>query len=185
MEPWTDLTIAQPVTTREFMDFLVYIEHDAENLQFYLWYKDYVKRFFQLPESEQALAPEFTPEQAQAEKYAIEKDKLPKKIPADAAAAFKGTDFDSSQRPTENGYNPFNTPPRTPNGGEYDPSLNASSYGATGWSEQGSTLRSGGTDHTKKTANAFEAVDALQPCKLTFQLLRPVTNLYSHRSAFP
>ena len=147
------------------MDFLVYIEHDAENLQFYLWYKDYVKRFFQLPESEQVLAPEWTAEQAQAEKQAMEKEKLPKKIPAEAAAAFKGTDFDATQKPAESGYNPFNTPPRTPSGGEYDPSLAPSSNGPNGWSEQGSTLRSGATDHTKKTANAFEAVDALQPCK--------------------
>jgi hypothetical protein len=147
------------------MDFLVYIEHDAENLQFYLWYKDYVKRFFQLPESEQTLAPEWTAEQAQAEKYAIEKEKLPKKVPAEAAAMLKGTDFDATQKSAENGYNPFNTPPRTPSGGEYDPSLAASSNGVNGWSEQGSTLRSGGTDHTKKTANAFDTVDALQPCK--------------------
>ena len=150
------------------MDFLVYIEHDAENLQFYLWYKDYVKRFFQLPESEQVLAPEWTPEQAQAEKNALEKEKLPKKMPAEAAAVLKGTDFETPAKPTEGGYNPFNTPPRTPNGGEYDPSLAGSSEGAngpTGWSEQGSTLKSGSTDHTKKTANAFEAVDTLQPCK--------------------
>lgn len=156
------------MTTREFMDFLVYIEHDAENLQFYLWYKDYVKRFFQLPESEQALAPEWTPEQAQAEKNALEKEKLPKKMPAEAAAAFKGTDFEPPTKQTEGGYNPFNTPPRTPNGAEYDPSLAPSSEGIsgpTGWSEQGSTMMSGSTDHTKKTANAFEAVDAMQPCK--------------------
>lgn len=153
------------MTTREFMDFLVYIEHDAENLQFYLWYKDYVKRFFQLSESEQILAPEWTAEQAQAEKNALEKEKLPRKMPAEAAAILKGTDFATAQRPAESGHNPFNTPPRTPSGNEYDPSLNGSSNGATGWSEQGSTLRSGATDHTKKTANAFEAVDALQPCK--------------------
>jgi hypothetical protein len=157
--------LIQPVTTREFMDFLVYIEHDAENLQFYMWYKDYVKRFFQLPESEQVLAPEWTPEQAQAEKQALEKEKLPKKVPVEAAAALKGTDFDPNSKVGDNGYNPFNTPPRTPSHAEYESSLNGSSNGANGWSEQGSTLRSGATDHTKRTANAFEAVDALQPCK--------------------
>merc|ERR1711977_456753 len=157
-----------PVTTREFMDFLVYIEHDPENLQFYLWYNDFVKRFFQLSEKDQMLAPEWTPEQAQAERHALEKEKLPKKMPAEAAAVLKGTDFDNAARPAEGGYNPFNTPPRTPNEGEYDPSLGPSvngtySGGATGWSEQGSTLKSGRTDHTKKTADAFETVDALQP----------------------
>jgi hypothetical protein len=151
------------------MDFLVYIEHDAENLQFYLWYKDYVKRFFELPDSERSLAPEWTPEQAQAEKNALDKEKLPKKLPTEAAAVLKDTDFDTAPKPThEAGYNPFNTPPRTPSNGEYDPSLAPSTNGtngAAGWSETGSTLRSGATGHTAKTANAFEAVDALQPCK--------------------
>lgn len=147
------------------MDFLCYIEHDAENLQFYLWYKDYVKRFFQRPDSEQALAPEWTPEQAQAEKNALEREKRPKKMPAEAAAVLKGTDFDAAKQGSDTGYNPFNTPPRTPNGGEYDPSLAASSNGANGFVDHNSTLRSGGTNHTAKTANAFENVDALQPCK--------------------
>lgn len=151
------------------MDFLVYIEHDAENLQFYLWYKDYVKRFFQLPESEQALSPEWTAERAQAEKNAQEKEK-PKKLPSEAAAAFKGTDFDSSKVGNETaGYNPFNTPPRTPSGHEYDASVAPSSNGTgLGYSDHDSSLRTGGTDHTKKTANAFDAVDALQPCKIEF-----------------
>lgn len=149
----------------------MYIEYDAENLQFYLWYKDYVKRFFQLPENQQALSHEWTPEQAQAERNALEKEKLPKKVHAEAAAAFKGTDFEAPAKlAPEGGYNPFNTPPRTPNGGDYDPSLapstNGTSNGTAGWSEHNSSLRTGNTDHTKKTANAFEQVDALQPCKL-------------------
>lgn len=44
------------------MDFLVYIEHDAENLQFYLWYKDYVRRFEALSDYEKKLSPEWVPE---------------------------------------------------------------------------------------------------------------------------
>lgn len=43
------------------MDYLVYVEHNAENLQFYLWYKDYEKRFNALAETEKALSPEFFP----------------------------------------------------------------------------------------------------------------------------
>jgi hypothetical protein len=39
------------------MDYLVYIEHSAENLQFYLWYRDYVRRWNALPASERALSP--------------------------------------------------------------------------------------------------------------------------------
>ena len=41
------------------MDYLVYIEHNAENLQFYLWYKDYVRRFGTLSGNEKKLSPVF------------------------------------------------------------------------------------------------------------------------------
>lgn len=39
------------------MEYLVYVSHDAENLQFWLWYEDYSRRFFAAPKSEQALSP--------------------------------------------------------------------------------------------------------------------------------
>jgi hypothetical protein len=44
------------------MDYLVYVEHNAENLQFFLWYKDYVRHFEELPENEKVLSPEWIPE---------------------------------------------------------------------------------------------------------------------------
>ena len=98
------------------MDFLRYIEFDAENLQFYLWYRDYSKRFAELPAHEQALAEEWTAEQALAEKTGSEKEKLPKKLAPAAAAVLKGTDFDTNAKiaAPEAPPNPFNTPPRTP-----------------------------------------------------------------------
>lgn len=43
------------------MDYLVYVEHNAENLQFFLWYKDYVRRFELLTKDEKALSPEWVP----------------------------------------------------------------------------------------------------------------------------
>jgi hypothetical protein len=46
------------------MDYLVYVAHDAENLQFYLWFKDYTKRFGELNRDEQALSPEWKTETA-------------------------------------------------------------------------------------------------------------------------
>lgn len=140
------------------MDYLVYIEHNAENLQFYLWYCDYVKRFNNLPEHEMKLAPEWTSEQAQAEKNAAEKEKLPKKIPAETAVMFKGTDFDPANKTANEGTNPFNTPPRTPVAGDRE----SMAPSTVGWSEDASTLRAP-TNHTKKTAEAFEEVGALQP----------------------
>lgn len=44
------------------MDYLIYVEYNAENLQFYLWYKDYVRRYEALAENEKALSPEWIPE---------------------------------------------------------------------------------------------------------------------------
>lgn len=39
------------------MEYLVHVSHDAENLQFWLWLQDYIKRFFAIARSEQALSP--------------------------------------------------------------------------------------------------------------------------------
>lgn len=52
----------QPCTIRDFMNYLVYVERAAENLQFYLWYKDYVRRFSAMPEDQQRLSPLWTKE---------------------------------------------------------------------------------------------------------------------------
>ncbi|KAF2435006.1 hypothetical protein EJ08DRAFT_387049 [Tothia fuscella] len=46
-----------PCSLQDFMDYSVYIAHDAENLQFFLWLKDYTKRFHALKKEEQALSP--------------------------------------------------------------------------------------------------------------------------------
>lgn len=45
------------------MDYLVYVAHDAENLQFHLWLLDYTKRFDALPEAEKCLSPVFKAEE--------------------------------------------------------------------------------------------------------------------------
>lgn len=39
------------------MDYLVYVSHDAENLQFWMWLQDYTKRFLAAPKNEQNLSP--------------------------------------------------------------------------------------------------------------------------------
>src|SRR5258707_13279181 len=44
---------------QDMMDYLVYVSHDAENLQFYLWLQDYTKRYSQLKKEEQTLSPEW------------------------------------------------------------------------------------------------------------------------------
>lgn len=152
----------QPVSTREFMDFLRYIEYDAENLQFYLWYKDYCKRFDALAESERKLSPEWTAEDALAEKTMSEKEKLPKKMGGPAAAVLKGTDFDPSIKAgvAEGAPNPFNTPPRTPSATDRDSMVPST----VGYSDDATTLRPGTIDHSKRAEAAFEEAGTFQPC---------------------
>ena len=150
------------------MNYLIYIEHAAENLQFFLWYRDYVKRFSELPSNELALAPEWTAEQAEAE--ANQPTPGPKqKISAETAAVFKGTDFAPPVASVvEVKGNPFNTPPRTPNG-------ESESVAQTepAWSDNGSTIMGSTTNksfHTK-AAGAFEGADIKwQPCGYTRKL---------------
>lgn len=48
---------SQPCSLDDFMQYLVHVSRDAENLQFWLWVQDYIKRFFAIPRSEQALSP--------------------------------------------------------------------------------------------------------------------------------
>ena len=41
------------------MDYLVYVTHDAENLQFYLWMADYCRRFKNTPKQETDMSPKW------------------------------------------------------------------------------------------------------------------------------
>src|SRR5689334_10454609 len=43
------------------MNYLRSVEHTEENLKFLLWYKDYKRRFFELPPEEQAKSPMWLP----------------------------------------------------------------------------------------------------------------------------
>lgn len=63
------------------MDYLVYVSHDAENLQFYLWLQDYTKRFYAAPRPEQVLSPPWFDAEAAAQPSsynATDGDKLPR-----------------------------------------------------------------------------------------------------------
>ncbi|GAM89711.1 hypothetical protein ANO11243_077500 [Dothideomycetidae sp. 11243] len=94
-----------PCTTRDFLNFLKYIEHDAENLQFYLWYRDYAARFDKLPASEKGLSPEWSIAKAEADVNAIHVDK--KQLDPAIAAAFEGTDFAKTANVTVKEADPF------------------------------------------------------------------------------
>ena len=147
------------------MNYLVYIEHAAENLQFYLWYRDYVQRFSQLPENERSLAPIWSAEQA--EQDALPNSGVPplkQQVSAETAAVFKGTDFAPPvANIVEVKGNPFNTPPRTPNNEKERLSMAPTEQG---WSDNGSTLHSTtNKSFQSKAAGAFEGADLKwQPC---------------------
>ena len=131
------------------MNYLKYIELSAENLQFFLWYRDYVNRFDGLPANEKALSPEWTVEQAEAEAMAAQVQVRQKVVPLEAATAFKGTDFANEPRVTEaEKVNPFYTPPGTPGEGKRDgSSVEASEYESTA---------AGKADHQGRAEGAFE-----------------------------
>ncbi|THZ30720.1 hypothetical protein D6C89_01320 [Aureobasidium pullulans] len=96
-----------PCTTRDFMNYLRYVEHSAENLQFYLWYRSYVERFDKLPASEQALSPEWSAAQMDTE---ITQPARRKKTPAAIATVLRGTDFADTVPLDAEKRDPFNDP---------------------------------------------------------------------------
>ncbi|KAI1196332.1 hypothetical protein F5X97DRAFT_344833 [Nemania serpens] len=102
-----------PCTVRDFMNYLIYIEHSAENLQFFLWYHDYVARFHEAPTAEIALAPEWTQameEDAMARIQRAAAEKAKKVSPA-AMGIFGGSDFETTPEIHVEIRDPFSTPP--------------------------------------------------------------------------
>lgn len=50
---------APPCSLQDFLDYLLYVDQSAENLQFYLWMVDYCHRWKSIPEAERALSPKW------------------------------------------------------------------------------------------------------------------------------
>lgn len=174
------------------MNYLIYIEHAAENLQFFLWYRDYVTRFNLLPANEQALAPSWSIEKLEAEMSSPMGGATGVKaqISAETAEVFKGTGFAS---PSSNimdlkSPNPFSTPTRTSLAETEN--ITPSTVQDQAWSEKESTLNDSyftAGRHQKKAAGAFEGADVKwQPClsspsKLSFvKLTQLYQSQYSH-----
>ena len=140
------------------MNYLLYVEHAAENLQFFLWIRDYIVRFSELPESLKILSPP-----VDVEKLEVEPPKTPltpKSASKNTAIIFKGTDFDAPQVTTlEVSCDSFESPLPSP-AGEKPASI-------TPW-DDGTTTLSGSrrTDTRQAVANAFESADVKwQPCQ--------------------
>lgn len=162
------------------MNYLIYIEHSAENLQFFLWYKDYAKRFAQADTADIALSPEWTQTMEDDAIAKIRKDNAEKMRaePAIAAEMFKGTDFEKGAIDAHSG-NPFTTPPRTPRGADDKDSIHTDP----------SMPPSLAQTYKSQASEAFYSAGAKTPCKFTITI-HPVyktwaTNNDSHHPTFP
>ena len=129
------------------MNFLKYIELSAENLQFFLWYRDYSKRFNELPESEKVLSSEWT---GTMNKTDAQPKISAKKTHAEAAAILTGTDFasETTVRHSEKSSNPFFTPPRTPTSDSHHREESLDSYDES--------VTTGKVNHSERAAGAVE-----------------------------
>ncbi|KAL1960516.1 hypothetical protein VTO42DRAFT_7815 [Malbranchea cinnamomea] len=90
-----------PCTVRDFMDYLLYVERAAENLQFFLWYRDYKRRFAHLPPSQRSLSPEWTKKPRHAQSL----QSIPQDDPLRAGASSSSLprrDIEPRQRPSSN-----------------------------------------------------------------------------------
>ncbi|KAI9842404.1 MAG: hypothetical protein M1838_003156 [Thelocarpon superellum] len=148
-----------PCTTRDFMNYLLYVELAAENLQFFLWHRDYCRRFEEIPASEKALAPEWTAIQAEAANQAAHAQVPRNENPnTEATTMFKGTDFATGIKTlvVEHHEDTTVTPPRTPN-----PESTGSLVGdgTPGASDDDSTLKASMQSYNTKAAKVFETTD--------------------------
>ncbi|KAH6888084.1 hypothetical protein B0T10DRAFT_67513 [Thelonectria olida] len=126
-----------PMTVRDFMTYLIYVEHAAENLQFWLWYKDYEKRFNEADTTDIKLAPAWTEAMQQETVAKIRKENVDNiRREPKVAQIFKGTDFEKQGGERVVDGNPFHTPPSSSRGEDSSmytasnasPSTNPSSY---------------------------------------------------------
>lgn len=133
------------------MDFLKYIEHSAENLQFYLWFKDYEQRFNKLPENERILSPEWTREQEEQEAATYRARLKDKTLAADAEAILQKQNLPSSE-------DPFGSQRNLSHMHESDPEKSSLESGSTKRPpSDGTTAR---TQYTETSKHAFEDAGA-------------------------
>lgn len=139
------------------MNYLIYVEHSAENLQFFLWLKDFEKRFAEAKTSDISLAPEWTQEMEDEAIAKLQKEKrgaLRREQPG--AEIFRDTDFEKGGDQANPAVepNPFNTPPQSPRAAQDQNSPVTSRHG-------GSTAAS----YRSQANGAFAAAGAPKPCK--------------------
>ncbi|EMR63955.1 putative regulator of g protein signaling superfamily protein [Eutypa lata UCREL1] len=172
-----------PCTIRDFMNYLIYIEHSAENLQFFLWYRDYVKRFHAASTLDTALAPEWTQQMEDETVARFQKDaanRRKREHPV-ARTIFKGSDFEENNAAAAaaaveatvlvESKDLFATPPSTPGDGD-DPSFFSGSQATTAMT----TYRT--QAHDVFNAAGFKQPFTIQPFRA--ELARILTTYLAH-----
>ena len=176
------------------MNYLLYIEHSAENLQFFLWFRDYSQRFRDAKTSDIALAPEWTQAQQDAALLPVQVQTTAQKrnLPsANATEIFKDTDFEKPTKPSAaDSTDPFATPPRTPAGALASENASTAPWdSARCLSEQESNhahVHSNAESYHQKAGEAFAAAGLNQPCMyLTNYFAYAKADFESHHPAFP
>jgi hypothetical protein len=149
------------------LNYLKYHERAAENLQFFLWYQDYVKRFNEMPASERALAPEWTEAHAETERKEY-RQQLRAKGPQNAVAQelFKNSDFEEKAVVNESvdtsNLTPFDNP--TPSE-DVTRTLSSDSKDRPISSVAG--MKSFVSGYSQKAESAFEESGLNKPCKFS------------------
>jgi len=150
------------------MDYLVYVEMNAENLQFYLWYKDYVKRFEALPEKEKVLSPPWALETQEMPDLSNDPEKKPiKKMKRETLAKIMDIGYDGKSSTL------FSEDEDKPNIHGRQASAVNSIFTDPGrpsaHARQASTFRTAGTPPPISETTTFSQSDGMkwQPCNLS------------------
>lgn len=153
------------------MQYLVYIEHNAENLQFYLWHKDYAQRFSNLPASEQALSPEYAPprEAIAQPAPAVSRPIVSRANKNFVEKTFVAEEVLAKEMQSNRLESPFATPPMTPRGTD-----NVTPFMTNNTMNAESLI---GINHKQAAADAFDKVDVKwQPCMYARSMCRLSTD---------
>lgn len=157
------------------MNYLLFIERAPENLQFYLWLRDYNHRFKDAKTSDIALAPEWTDAMQEEAIQEVRSKTKPSKGPSAsttaAAAIFKGTDFEPRNKPVvAQPPNPFEDLPSSitekPGALKQPSSLRRERHHHSTFNSNDESMLTRSAESYQTTASeAFSVAGLKQPCK--------------------
>lgn len=131
------------------MNYLTYVEYVPENLLFYLWFRDYVKRFSSITDSDKALSPDWRPMQTHLRQAPMAKDS-PKEVDCETATLDENASLAEFRTGSEHG----DKEPAQPNASSA--TLNSQRSNAT-WSETFLIGKNPKEGYKKLAADAFAA----------------------------